>query len=668
MSERVNQGFQTLDQLRDCLSGSHLTYKGELVSQPDALTYSEAIVMWFLVCQDLSLPHVTEEWLHQVVSLDLYDVFYSLKKADGFLLDLTRDQSEQSISWTEFIQQPIISRVASILFRPIHDSMVSLSSQLDCVSVFSCIHQYLCFLSRLRLSIPTNDALNEYIDNDEICLSAPPPLASELNVILREWLQGFVVDQLPHHGSGATSDGMLDGRNGNHSLYAKYLALETDAILEYVVRREAIGWGMEDVLLPDSKRNLRKINRTTHWCAVPKTALGPRIISEEPTTLMFFQQAVNESLKRFIAGSDLHRHIPLENQEVNRNLAREGSITGQYVTVDLSHASDSVSWAVVKECFKGTPLLPWLYATRSLECATPYGPLLLRKFANMGSALTFTVECLIFAAVCQYCMQIHSLAHSRIYRWSVYGDDIICPTKVYSSVRECLGILGFVVNESKTFGSKTPWCFRESCGGEYLDGRDITPLRISRKYSGGGLNPLSPDRVFSLVQLANRSLSWGFLSLRSWVIHNLLLLPAYLQPAFGDNDNRLHSRMPGSFLSKRKVRKWEDVKNHRNIPYHCCSQYKACISHRKQLSDSHLGVRSDSSDSLMFEEEIRLHHWFLSRSRLDRKKENLEYNSALVHLGHGAIRSQFVLRPEERSYVGVLGSPKLKSVWVDVIG
>jgi hypothetical protein len=81
-------------------------------------------------------------------------------------------------------------------------------------------------------------------------------------------------------------------------------------------------------------------------------------------------------------------------------MAKEGSVSGEIATIDLSDASDRVSLALVEELFGFNPgFLRFLKLSRSPFAQLPGGELvLLNKFASMGSALTFPVEAMVFTA------------------------------------------------------------------------------------------------------------------------------------------------------------------------------------------------------------------------------------------------------------------------------
>lgn len=212
-------------------------------------------------------------------------------------------------------------------------------------------------------------------------------------------------------------------------------------------------------------------------------------------------------------------------------MARIGSISRSYATIDLSSASDSVGYELVKKVFRGTWLLRYLVATRSRETILPDGTTIaVKKFAPMGSSLCFPVMTIIFAAVCDHVTRVNRVTGD----YTVYGDDIIVPSNCADSVIRLLTVLGFVVNSDKTFKSQDVW-YRESCGKEYCDGFDVTPIRVSRKYRS-----CNDDVDFpSLIAKANEAFRYGYRNLRYCYLSklfNLVPLP-FFSPSSLESDN-----------------------------------------------------------------------------------------------------------------------------------
>jgi hypothetical protein len=231
----------------------------------------------------------------------------------------------------------------------------------------------------------------------------------------------------------------------------------------------------------------------------------------EPSTLQYCQQGIWKEIDRVVASDHrLRNRIGFHDQTRNQRLAALGSIERNFATIDLSAASDSVSHALVKSVFRGTKLLRYLLATRSRYTRLPDGRLIaLKKFAPMGSSLCFPIETIIFAAICHYVTREHHATG----KYSVFGDDIIVPTQCVDDTMLILETLGFSVNREKSFYREDCW-FRESCGAEYCDGFDVTPMRVSRKYNHSERDV----RITGLIELANVAYNRGFRNLRQFFI------------------------------------------------------------------------------------------------------------------------------------------------------
>jgi hypothetical protein len=206
---------------------------------------------------------------------------------------------------------------------------------------------------------------------------------------------------------------------------------------------------------------------------VPKNAKTHRPIVVEPILNGFFQLGVGSYLKDRIlrfAGQDL------TDQEHNRRLAREGSVTGRLTTIDLSSASDTLAFGCVSS------LLPpeWVEFLGSLRTGTVsyHGVSLpLEKFSSMGNGYTFELESLIFWALAEAATYIVGGDARNI---GIFGDDIVVPIEATTLLRESLDWFGFTVNTKKSYWSGP---FRESCGADWLAGNDVRPFFIKEEVS-----------------------------------------------------------------------------------------------------------------------------------------------------------------------------------------
>lgn len=212
-----------------------------------------------------------------------------------------------------------------------------------------------------------------------------------------------------------------------------------------------------------------EVVRGSEYFTVPKTATTLRGACKEPELNMFCQKAIGSMIR-----SRLRRvGIDLNDQGRNRSLALEGSLTGLLATIDLKNASDSVA-------LRCLDLLPedwrrYINMTRSEEVLLPNGKWhRLAKVSSMGNGFTFELESLIFWAITSSCVDLLGCLDRRV---GVYGDDIIVTSEAATSVIGSLSYLGFVTNSEKTFYEGY---FRESCGGHFHSGRDVTPFFMRR--------------------------------------------------------------------------------------------------------------------------------------------------------------------------------------------
>jgi len=223
---------------------------------------------------------------------------------------------------------------------------------------------------------------------------------------------------------------------------------------------------------------------TARVVLVPKDSRGPRLISMEPLSIQWIQQGQMRLLVETLESHHLTKgQVNFSNQEVNRALALEASRHGNLVTLDMKDASDRVSQHLVWTLFP----INWvecLEATRSPETELPCGRILkLHKFAPMGSAVCFPIEALSFWALAVSCLMTkyphRSMREVAKTVW-VYGDDIITYRKDYPEVMQLLEKVGLLFNQSKCC---TSGFFRESCGMDAYKGVQVTPLRITQRWS-----------------------------------------------------------------------------------------------------------------------------------------------------------------------------------------
>lgn len=198
---------------------------------------------------------------------------------------------------------------------------------------------------------------------------------------------------------------------------------------------------------------------------VPKNYEKDRACAKEPTLNMFLQKGVGGYIRARLQKVGL---LHADAQWRHMVLAKQASIDGIHTTDDLAAASDSISLSLCQL------LLPddWfkvLMDLRSQEGVLPDGsPITYEKISSMGNGFTFELETMLFYALVKaVCGKDGTV--------SVYGDDLIYPSSHVETVRKLLCYCGFSTNVEKSFSTGP---FRESCGGHYFNGNDVTPFYL----------------------------------------------------------------------------------------------------------------------------------------------------------------------------------------------
>jgi len=221
---------------------------------------------------------------------------------------------------------------------------------------------------------------------------------------------------------------------------------------------------------------------------VPKNADIDRCACKEPDINMFLQKGVGNHIRRRL----LRFGQNLNDQGINRLLAREGSLTGSLATIDLSSASDTINTVVV-ESLLPSDWFEYLNSIRSPVVSVDGETFRTAMFSSMGNGFTFELESLLFWSL------MKSVSYFRGNRGavSVYGDDLIVPAMDYESYLWVLAKFGFIPNAKKSFGTGS---FRESCGGHYFAGEDVTPFYLKKP----------PSLVTDLIRVCNQLRRWAF--------------------------------------------------------------------------------------------------------------------------------------------------------------
>jgi hypothetical protein len=475
-------------------------------------------------------------WAKRLGNYDLFELMSLLSAADELLLRTVADSSLRDLrvfkrtlaSMTEYPVEPISDILG--LLKPHLLAWFRESSETD----FAKVHEAFVFLSRLNLT------------GNVFCADKAAELWWQCNDKLRQNLEIGVVEQKiiaewfplenfailcegfdPHHGAGTTAErcranGEKAGLMGlDEKLFAFLQMVGWDPTFTGVMQRpwyRVPGELVTGEIPIDYHRVI----------LVPKNWKTYRIVSEEPTAYMWAQLGAARAIQRYLKMriSGISRHYCVDSESDNRMLAQEGSKDGRWATLDESNASDLISLEVVTEFFRGSCLEPIIELLRTQYAQfDDESPLFsirggvtnrvrVRKFAPMGSGICFLIESIVFCAI------LEGIARSTPganHYYKVYGDDIVCHADIAEKVMQRLVELGMEPNKAKSFfnyqDGSTDF-FRESCGGEYLNGIDVTPKRISRKFSGFSREAITslsdvkwtdmdPRSIAQLISLAN---------------------------------------------------------------------------------------------------------------------------------------------------------------------
>jgi hypothetical protein len=327
------------------------------------------------------------------------------------------------------------------------------------------------------------------------------------------------MELMPRHGPGVVAD-LPKG-------VSKYTFPTWPAKLEAIFPISEFGYANltayeEDLLAKGDSYGSKTHEAPSKLIAVPKTQKGPRLIAAEPTAHQWMQQALMRKLDGMIRSSVLGNCVDISNQELSKDDALQASRSGQRATIDLSSASDRLSCCLIERVFRShRDLLNCFHAARTRWLVNRIDKKLpkyvvLRKFAPMGSSLTFPVQSMVYALAAitaviygrGWSVDKRSLTTaSRMVR--VYGDDIIVPVDVCGILTDLLTEVGLQVNQAKTFSVGN---FRESCGMDAFKGVDVTPAYVLEV-----CDETRPASVVSTVASSNNFFRKGLWRTASWL-------------------------------------------------------------------------------------------------------------------------------------------------------
>lgn len=371
----------------------------------------------------------------------------------------------------------------------------------DCVKYAKCPHSEFAY-GRLASSVEKrwgepNAAIRRATLDEYFNYASSPPVVDLSNPVLvrartllrrwlafQDWMLGCFVDGM---GDGpGVSAGVSQPDYLTKSLSSSGFAKRTSAVTYscQAVLDEYCGWMRNR---PDFARELAEHGASQAYPeirVVKKNARIGRTIILFPTADMRLQKGFASILRRVLeksVGITLevrdNGRMTSDQQRINRMMAFIGSKTSSYATEDLKRASDSL-------CLETLEFLLPEWTVNSVKLFTSpvrAGKQLCdrgRILLDMGNDITFPLQTLVFAAVCVALLQLSGYRYVRNgHEFAVFGDDIIVPTAVHKGLRLALHAMGCQSNAEKSFSTGP---FRESCGGDYWLGRNVTPFYIER--------------------------------------------------------------------------------------------------------------------------------------------------------------------------------------------
>jgi len=347
-------------------------------------------------------------------------------------------------------------------------------------------------------------AFDQYVSTDRQVLTEIPAAAlSGFNQEFRR-LFGDMLDSVENglnthehipfrHGPGAVQGGQKSNE--------KYSVNTWTERLEKVLSAESsLAANLHDFLDQTFQYLTEDQEPPVRVIAVPKTMKGPRLIAIEPVWTQYVQQGLLSVLTDAMLASPVRHLCDWTDQSYNRRMASEWQ---KFATLDLSEASDRVPLALVSSMLEPWPLLrSMVLASRSTRAELPDGSIIrLNKFASMGSALCFPVECMVFTTLSVWAVKEQAqLRHNTgpsAFRGLVriFGDDMVVPIDAVPYLLVLLETFGFKVNVTKSFWNGK---FRESCGADWYDGHDVSYIKVRSNIDQVRRNDLAVQRLVAL--------------------------------------------------------------------------------------------------------------------------------------------------------------------------
>jgi hypothetical protein len=280
-------------------------------------------------------------------------------------------------------------------------------------------------------------------------------------------------------------------------------------IWELLIQRNQLGNLFAEA---ERKRSARwgppTVVEASSFSCVPKNVREARGVSTEPAGSMWMQLGLGSMIEARLNsyfGIDI-RGDDLSNQQVKqRQLARLGSAHGTYCTVDLKKASNCIALRMIEDCCP-RQIVEVMSVLRSPYTRNSKPTLVggkkchelvkLGMLSTMGNGFTFPLmTALLACAVYSVYDSLHDhcsltgptsrssdktpisarTGRTRRQHFGVFGDDIIVIPEAIPRLYRLLSLMGFIVNEEKSFIDGP---FRESCGADFFAGYNVRGVYV----------------------------------------------------------------------------------------------------------------------------------------------------------------------------------------------
>lgn len=313
---------------------------------------------------------------------------------------------------------------------------------------------------------------------------------------------------------GYFSSGSVTG-SSSKAMAAKAIQAELEGVMnghgavygssftDCVSKKHYKGWYKGPMTTSSYLDEKRKNTRYSEFHTVPKTAWAVRAICYEQAGRQFLQQGFRGFLESVV---ETFGCVDLHDQSKNRDACIQGSKYRDTVTIDLSHASDSISWKDIYDCFPNW-IVAMFHVLRAPKIRMDQEVFRNNVAWTSGAGLCFFTETIFFLACAIVgIMEIRERQGKRpwptkteLARCFQYGDDGVYPTEYADNIIRVLCIMGFTVNMDKSYSSKTD-SYRESCGEEAYNGIPLSGDYFPRK----PMDLESDERLLSLISLQHR--------------------------------------------------------------------------------------------------------------------------------------------------------------------